>query len=140
MTDSRIGKIINEGAAHYGNCTRIIGPRGGVKEHSVICRINGSLKTWKTRPGDFRLPIKHGMRGYGEIVPENISQFHAPSDCPLNHNGEIANNTHNWRVQTVTVPMLNNKEFYRVVCTCGHVGKEHLLTLEAELDGRRHVA
>lgn len=24
-------------------------------------RVNGACKTWKTRPHDFRLPMKHGM-------------------------------------------------------------------------------
>lgn len=28
----------------------------------VRCRANGACKTWKTRPSDFRLPVKHGLR------------------------------------------------------------------------------
>ncbi len=125
---------------HWGNCTRTIGPKGGVKEHSTVCKVNGSLKTWKTRPNDFRLPVKHGMRGYGEVTPENISQFHLESECPLHNDGTVANDVHNIRVQIVTVPILGNMEFYRTVCTCGFVSKEHQLKLQAEVDGGIHLA
>lgn len=31
-------------------------------------RRNGRTRTWKTRPGEFRIPIKFGLRGYGEIT------------------------------------------------------------------------
>jgi hypothetical protein len=27
----------------------------------VRCRVNGACKTWKTRPNDFRLPVKYGI-------------------------------------------------------------------------------
>lgn len=26
------------------------------------CRVSGKCKTWKTRPDDFRLPVKHGIQ------------------------------------------------------------------------------
>lgn len=26
------------------------------------CRVNGKMKTWKTRPNDWLLPVKHGLR------------------------------------------------------------------------------
>jgi hypothetical protein len=135
-----IHSAISEGSVHWGNCTREIGPRGGIKEHSTVARISGQLKTWKTRPGDFRLPVKHGMRGYGEIVPSNIAQFHLPSECPLLADGEVANNVHNVRIQTVTVPILGDREFYRALCTCGFVGKEHFFSFEAELDAKTHAS
>ena len=31
-------------------------------------RRNGATKTWKTRPTEFRIPIKHGMYDYGYIT------------------------------------------------------------------------
>lgn len=40
-------------------------------------RRNGKTKTWKTRPDDFRIPVKAGLRATGaiteqsEIVPED---------------------------------------------------------------------
>lgn len=36
-----------------------------------LCRPNGALKTWKTRPGEFRLPIKYGLRECSAIVPRD---------------------------------------------------------------------
>jgi hypothetical protein len=32
------------------------------------CRRNGATKLWKTRPGEFRIPIKFGFKGYGEVT------------------------------------------------------------------------
>lgn len=126
---------------HWGNCTRTIGSRGGVKTHSTVCKVNGALKTWKTRPNEYRLPVKHGLRGYGEVTPETISQFHLESECPLTKDSaEVANDTHVTRIQPVTVPILGNKEFYRVVCTCGFVGKEHFFSFEATQDAYQHTA
>lgn len=31
-------------------------------------RRNGRTQTWKTRPGEFRIPIKAGLKSYGEIT------------------------------------------------------------------------
>lgn len=67
-------------------CRLDVGPRGGVKVTVTRCRTNGALRTWKTRPNDFRLPIKHGMRDYGEIVPSNATHFHLASECPAGVN------------------------------------------------------
>jgi hypothetical protein len=69
---------------HYGTCTRETGPRGGVKERIERWRRNGSTQTWKTRPREFRLPVKYGMRGYSVITQDNASDFHTEADCPLN--------------------------------------------------------
>lgn len=38
-------------------------------------RVNGKCKTWKTRPDDFSLPIKHGLRDYGYITQDNCHLF-----------------------------------------------------------------
>ena len=32
-----------------------------------LCRRNGRTKTWKTRPGHWRIPIKAGFRATGEL-------------------------------------------------------------------------
>lgn len=29
---------------------------------ALRCRVNGKCKTWVTRPGQFKLPVKHGLR------------------------------------------------------------------------------
>ena len=36
-------------------------------------RRNGATKTWKTREGDFRIPIKYGFKSYGAIDHNNIT-------------------------------------------------------------------
>lgn len=37
----------------------------------VRCRVNGQCKTWKTKPGEFRLPVKHGLRQCFYITNSN---------------------------------------------------------------------
>lgn len=37
------------------------------------CRRNGRTQTWKTRPNDFRIPIKIGYNTYGEITPQSLN-------------------------------------------------------------------
>lgn len=27
----------------------------------IRCKVNGKCKTWKTKPNQFRLPVKHGL-------------------------------------------------------------------------------
>lgn len=39
------------------------------------CRKSGALKTWKTRPGQFRLPVKYGLRTSFYMTPENIGDW-----------------------------------------------------------------
>src|ERR1700722_3035140 len=69
---------------HAGPCTRVIGPRGKVTEHSENWRRNGVTQTWVTRPDDYRVPVKCGLRQYGQIRPHGAHQVHASEDCPLN--------------------------------------------------------
>lgn len=35
-------------------------------------RVNGSVKTWKTRPADFSIPVKYGLRQCGYIDNFNL--------------------------------------------------------------------
>ena len=41
----------------------------------VRCRPNGKCKTWKTRPADFKLPVKYGLKECFYITPENADQW-----------------------------------------------------------------
>ena len=41
----------------------------------VRARINGKVKTWKTRPGDFKLPVKHGLRDCFYITQANAHEW-----------------------------------------------------------------
>lgn len=34
-----------------------------------------SIKTWKTRPDDFEIGWKHGLRTYGKVTPSNASSW-----------------------------------------------------------------
>lgn len=38
-------------------------------------RRTGATKTWKTRPNEFRIPIKRGLREYGYITQDNVHEF-----------------------------------------------------------------
>lgn len=64
-------------------CKRTVGPRGGVKESIVRVRVSGKCQTWKTRPSEFRVPVKYGLYESSSITEYNAMQFHLPGDCPL---------------------------------------------------------
>ncbi len=71
-------------------CKRVIGPRGGVTETVTRVRPSGACQTWKTRPEDFRLPVKYGMYESAEITHRNASEWHTAADCPLRQTaGEV---------------------------------------------------
>lgn len=38
-------------------------------------RANGKCQTWKTRPDEFRLPIKHGLYDHSYITQDNAHLF-----------------------------------------------------------------
>jgi len=65
-------------------CVRHVGPRGGVQTRTVQARVSGKVQTWKTRPGEFRVPVKYGLYEHGEITHTNANQWHVEEDCPLN--------------------------------------------------------
>ncbi len=44
----------------------------------VRCRVNGKMRTWKTRPGDWQLPVKHGLKECFYITPENADEWQLP--------------------------------------------------------------
>jgi hypothetical protein len=47
-------------------------PDGTCYEH----RPNGRIQLWKTRPTEFRLPTKYGLRSYNAITEGNVGDFH----------------------------------------------------------------
>lgn len=51
---------------HYGDCSVKI----------ERWRRNGKNKLWKTRPNDFHIPIKHGLRWYSYINQDTIRWYH----------------------------------------------------------------
>lgn len=38
-------------------------------------RANGKCQTWKTRPTEFRLPVKYGLYDYDEINERNCQNW-----------------------------------------------------------------
>lgn len=44
-------------------------------------RKNGAVKTWKTRPQEFRVPVKHGLKTCDYITEREADQFHLPGEC-----------------------------------------------------------
>ena len=75
-------QAINEREFHIG-CKKTVGPRGGVKIHQEIWRRNGATQTWKTRPEEFRIPVKHGLYNYSQIYDSDAANFHVLADCPV---------------------------------------------------------
>jgi hypothetical protein len=78
-------QALTERDFHYGNCSQPVGPRGGVRLYQEKWRRNGGTKTWKTRPEEFRVPIKYGLYGYSYLDQGNAAAFHISADCPLIH-------------------------------------------------------
>lgn len=74
-------EAMEEDRFHYGECTLEIGARGGKKYHIEEWRRNGRTQTWKTRPNEFRVPIKYGMYDYSAITESNAGDFHVARHC-----------------------------------------------------------
>lgn len=45
------------------------------KDKPVKCRRNGKTKTWKTRPTEFKIPVKYGMYDYFYIDQNNCKEW-----------------------------------------------------------------
>lgn len=45
----------------------------------VRCRAMGKCQIWKTRPDDFKLPVKHGMYDSFYLTPNNAAEWVAVS-------------------------------------------------------------
>jgi len=86
VTKEQALNIRNERLHYTGRheCTRTVGPRGGITESITQCRPNGQCKTWKTRPAEFQLPVKYGLYEYAYLTQDNTGDFHLASECPLN--------------------------------------------------------
>lgn len=41
----------------------------------VRCRAMGKCQTWKTRPNEFKLPVKHGLYQSFYITQDNADQW-----------------------------------------------------------------
>lgn len=84
ITKSQAENLGHGNTVHYGRCSCYIGPRGSVTLNVTAYRVNGKCKTWKTRPDEFRLPLKRGLYEYADMTNYTADSFHLPADCPLN--------------------------------------------------------
>jgi hypothetical protein len=41
----------------------------------VRCKVNGPCKTWKSRPEEFKLPVKHGLANHFNITEMNAGEW-----------------------------------------------------------------
>jgi hypothetical protein len=52
----------------------------GSDNRPIRCRVNGQCKTWKTKPGRFRLPVKYGLRECFYITEMNAVDWRKEED------------------------------------------------------------
>ena len=82
-------QAVNAQEFHAGECVKTIGKRGGVKITQEVWRRNGKTKLWKTRPTEYRIPVKHGLLDHDYITPDRVNflngNVHTSEDCPLNN-------------------------------------------------------
>jgi len=93
ITTEEAKKLVQGSYIHFdGECKRTIGPRGGVKEHSIRFKV-GKIKTWKRSPQRVEFSVIHGLKGYNTAIFDEFRTsilFHREEDCPLNKTtGEI---------------------------------------------------
>lgn len=43
------------------------------------CKRNGKTKTWVTRPNEFKIPVKHGLRDCFYITQDNCHEWNIVS-------------------------------------------------------------
>jgi len=43
--------------------------------HPSKARVSGKVQTWKTRPSDFKVPLKRGLYDTGYLTPGNANRF-----------------------------------------------------------------
>lgn len=72
---------------HRNGCNLTVGPRGGITVRIEEWRKSGQVKLWKTRPSDFRMPIKYGLYQSNYLDHNNACYFHLPENCPLEPGG-----------------------------------------------------
>lgn len=68
---------------HEGACSVTVGPRGGKCYSIRTWRRSGKTQVWKTRPGEFRIPVKFGLYYSSEITHRNAADFHVAHECNL---------------------------------------------------------
>ena len=58
--------------ASYGDCFHGKSATGG---KIINVRVTGACKVWKTRPDEFRLPVKYGLYDSGYITQDDCDRW-----------------------------------------------------------------
>lgn len=71
---------------------------------AMRCRANGKLKTWKTRPNEWRLPVVHGLKGYFYLTQNNAAEWTVdePVTKALKEKRELAAINHDRKIDGLT--------------------------------------
>lgn len=77
-----LAEALSANEFHFETCTRLVGPRGGISENIIRHRRNGATQTWKTRPTEYRIPVVHGLKHYGNIW-HSTRDIHTAENCPI---------------------------------------------------------
>lgn len=64
----------------YHRTERYKSRKRGVEGAPYQARRNGATKTWKSRPGEFKIPIKIGFKSYGYIDQNNADEWSTVPD------------------------------------------------------------
>ncbi len=75
-------------AAGYGKTLFHVSKKDSRGEPMRI-RVSGKCQTWKTRPEDFKLPVKYGMYESGYITPSNAAEWGLTPAEPLHGVGHM---------------------------------------------------
>lgn len=59
----------------WGHATLYHGRLRNSDGSPLRCRVNGRCKVWKTRPTEFQLPCKHGLRDCFYITQNNAHEW-----------------------------------------------------------------
>lgn len=121
---------------HSDDCAQgvTIGPRGGIAyPRTEEWRRNGATQTWKTRPDEYRIPVKYGIRTYGALTQNDARAWHIgrATECP---DGRLADDlaTLDDARQTGTLDAITGKD--------GAMTRDETYTLLPDPDTRYSVA
>lgn len=79
-------------------------------------RVNGQVKTWKTRPEEIRIPIKHGLYDYGYLTHDDLSL--------VSLSEKYASLDHNKKTMTETLIETLDLEIFSLQSLCIHIGDQ----------------
>jgi len=68
-------------------------------------RRNGQTQTWRKSPDHFRIPVKYGIRSYGQITQYTATDYHAAEDCPTQHVSVTEANGSQWQGIVIDEPI-----------------------------------